>query len=48
MSAFSHHSDKLLFLFSLTRYQQTLHRNLVFLAGLADPNLNIQALIPVS
>lgn len=28
------------------QYQQTLHRNLVFLAGLADPNLNIQALIP--
>ena len=30
-----------------SRYQQTLHRNLVFLAGLADPNLNVQALIPV-
>lgn len=32
---------------TIRRYQQTLHRNLVFLAGLADPNLNIQSLLPV-
>ncbi len=31
----------------LIRYQQTLHRNLVYLATLADPSVNVQALLPV-
>jgi hypothetical protein len=30
------------------RYQQMLHRNLVYLATLADSNQNLQALLPVS
>lgn len=30
------------------RYQQILHRNLVYLASIADSNQNIQALLPVS
>lgn len=29
------------------RYQQALHRNLVYLASIADANQNIQALLPV-
>lgn len=29
------------------RYQQTLHRNLIYLAGLADPRLDLQTLLPV-
>jgi hypothetical protein len=33
---------------SIIRYQQTLHRNLTFLASLADPSLNLQTIIPVS
>lgn len=35
----------LIFLFF--RYQQTLHRNLAFLANLADPTLNVQSILPV-
>lgn len=31
-----------------SRYQQMLHRNLVYLASIADANQNIQALLPVS
>lgn len=31
-----------------SRYQQLLHRNLVYLASIADANQNIQALLPVS
>lgn len=30
------------------QYQQVLHRNLVYLASVADANQNIQALLPVS
>jgi hypothetical protein len=30
------------------QYQQTLHRNLVYLASLADGNQNIQQMLPVS
>lgn len=30
------------------QYQQILHRNLVYLASIADANQNIQALLPVS
>lgn len=30
------------------QYQQVLHRNLVYLASIADSNQNIQALLPVS
>lgn len=30
------------------QYQQVLHRNLVYLASIADANQNIQALLPVS
>lgn len=33
---------------SFFRYQQVLHRNLVYLASIADANQNIQALLPVS
>lgn len=29
------------------QYQQVLHRNLVYLASIADANQNIQALLPV-
>ena len=32
----------------LCRYQQMLHRNLVYLATIADSNQNAQALLPVS
>lgn len=32
----------------LCRYQQTLHRNLTYLAGLADPRADLQNLLPVS
>ena len=34
--------------FLFFRYQQTLHRNLAFLATLADPNINIHSILPVS
>ena len=30
------------------RYQQVLHRNLVYLVSLADPSLNLQSVLPVS
>jgi hypothetical protein len=30
------------------RYQQMLHRNLVYLASIADVNQNLQTLLPVS
>lgn len=30
------------------QYQQMLHRNLVYLASVADANQNIQAILPVS
>ncbi|ESO98263.1 hypothetical protein LOTGIDRAFT_114542 [Lottia gigantea] len=30
------------------QYQQVLHRNLVYLATVADSNQNVQALLPVS
>lgn len=30
------------------QYQQILHRNLLYLASIADANQNIQALLPVS
>lgn len=30
------------------QYQQILHRNLVYLASIADSNQNIQALLPVN
>lgn len=32
--------------FSLRRYQQILHRNLVYLATIADSNQNMQSLLP--
>jgi protein SSXT len=30
------------------QYQQLLHKNLVYLASIADPYLNIHAILPVS
>lgn len=36
------------FRLSFCRYQQILHRNLVYLASIADANQNIQAMLPVS
>ena len=38
----------ILFHVLLCRYQQMLHRNLVYLATIADSNQNVQALLPVS
>ena len=34
------------YLFSVNRYQQMLHRNLVYLATIADSNQNMQSLLP--
>jgi len=40
--------EQLMIFYSDSRYQQILHRNLVYLASIADSNQNIQTLLPVS
>ena len=40
--------NNFIILTTFLRYQQLLHRNLVYLATIADSNQNVQALLPVS